>query len=145
MVLPMRRKAARGQWRAGRAATEHSSMVETSQPRVSRTERKCHGSALISSRRIIQFRFNFVIRRLRLLVKHDRNESVAFGTNHKHGRTTLRIPRAHSEQRENIFSFRHTVDVWNFIRYKFYSFHAKSQLRRFVSIKRSKISIVKIV
>jgi len=99
--------------------------VETSQSRVSRPERKCHGSALISSWRIIQFRFNLVIRQLRLLVKHDRNESAAYGTNHKHARPA---PPNHSrslrrDQGETYFFFPSTcltheiLFVINFIRF----------------------------
>jgi len=90
MVLPMKRKT----WKSTNAERARG----RNKSRVSRSKRKCHGSALISSQHIIQFRFNLVIRRLRLLVKHDRNEFAAYGTNHKHTRPASQIIHARSEE-----------------------------------------------
>lgn len=118
----------------------------TSQSRVSRPERKCHGSALISSWHIIQFRFNLVIRRLRLLVKHDGNESVAFGTNHKHAPSSSNpslVLRFRIHSADIFFFVPRAVEILfviHFIRFAW----KKGQPRRFVSIKWDRIPDVKI-
>lgn len=114
MAPPIKRKVAH---------TVHIYGRNTSQSRVSRPERKCHGSALISSWRIIQFRFNLVIRRLRLLVKHDGNESAAFGTNHKHAPSSSNpslVLASGYTVRVNIFFVPPAVEILfviNFIRF----------------------------